>query len=703
MNHSGLSSDRSTASAPLPPIPAAPPTLVALPRRYLIDAGVRRAATAPDAPPRLRVTGRDTETGQAVFIKLSNDGESIRHEASILARLDHPGLARLLDWGMHAAGGYLILELVPGTTLERRLRDDGPARSTRQVRPLLTAMADTIGAVHAAGIIHRDLKPANVVVRPDGAPVIIDFGAARALAATDPAEATENFVSDGYAAPEQYETHGVEGAWTDVYALAAIAYRILIGTAPPPAPMRLAEEDGALPMLERIAVADPSLAEALTWGLRVEPGDRPQSVADWIAALNSGEAPADTPGLADMPTPPIAGYSLLAALPTDAADEDDGPPTLPLRRGGTDSAAPAGAAAASPRAPAAVASAKRPSRAWQALLLAAVLVAIVGWLAGPTYRRQVLKEWTVSTDGSGDAGSIGAAIARAPEGARIRIASGTYAESLVLDRPLQLEAADPAAPPVLAPTTGPCLDIAGDGTIVRGLIMRGAPPPAVASTSPGAAAATPACVRVDGGSPLLEGNQITAAGGPAIIVQDGAEPMIRSNKITDAPAPSLRIADGARPILEDNTIESSGSVLFTAGSGGTFRGNRILDAHGSAVQIAAGATPEIVGNAIERPTEAGIFVYDGGKGHIRDNDIVEAKLSGIVVANGGPDISDNRIRRSGEHGILLLAAENARVADNVIEGSKGKAIVVGADSKVELSDNRTDGNRSPEIVDLRRH
>lgn len=708
MNHSGLSSDRPRASEASPPIPAAPPTLVALPRRYLIDAGVRRAATAPDAPPRLRVTGRDTETGQAVFIKLGNDGESIRHEASILRRLDHPGLARLLDWGMHAAGGYLILELVPGTTLERRLRDDGPARSTRQVRPLLTAMAEAIDTVHAAGILHRDLKPANVVVRPGGAPVIIDFGAARGRSASEPAEAAEDFVSEGYAAPEQYQTDGREGPWSDVYALAAIAYRVLVGAPPPPAPLRMAEAGEALPLLERIALADPPLAEALIWGLRVDPDARPQSVAAWIAALATDGDTADTPGLADAPMPPIAGHPLLAVPPAEATDNDEGPPTLPIRRGAAAGTAPAYTAAAggaaSPRAPVAVASAGKRSRAWQPLLLAAALLAVIGWLAAPTYRRQVMKEWTVSADGTGDTRSIGEAVAQAPDGAHIRIASGSYAESLVLDRPMQLEAADPDAPPQLSPAAGPCLNIAGnDEVVVRGLVMRGAAAASAAVSPTGKAPAAPACVLVEGGAPVLEGNRISAAGGPAISVEDGAAPLLRGNTIVESATPSIRIADGARPTLEDNTIEGSGSVLFTAGGGGTFRGNRILDAHGSAVQVAAGAAPQIIGNAIERPTEAGIFIYDGGQGHIRDNDIVEAKLSGIVVANGDPDIVDNRIRRSGEHGVLILATTGARVVDNEIEGNKGQGIVVGADCVVDLSGNRTDGNRTPEIVDLRRH
>lgn len=708
MEDSRLSTD-SPKDSPRPPTAPVPPTLAALPRRYLIDAHVRRAATAPDAPPRLRVTARDTESGQAVFIKLSNDGESIRREADILARLDHPSLARLMDWGMHAAGGYLVLELVPGATLERRLRDDGPVRSTRQVRPLLRSLADATGAIHQAGILHRDLKPANIVVRPDGSAVIIDFGAARPLAAAASGADSEDFASEGYAAPEQYEVGGMEGPWTDVYALAAIAYRILTGAPPPAAPRRKGDDVSSLPALGQIALADPALAEALAAGLSVDPAQRPRTIDAWSAALADLDAAARGPSLADAalplhsPAPPVLVHG------RHASPLEEDPSTLPIRRTAATQNATAVTGAPAPLGAAVSVGAQRRLRVMPILALCCLIVAVVGWLAALTYRREVLGEWSVDGAGSGDARSIGEAIARAPDGARISIAAGTYAESVLLDRPLTLEAADPANPPLLAPTSGPCLQISGDGAEVRGLVMRGAPrlatPIALAAqlpTEPAKPADAAACVEIGGGSPLLADNRITAAAGPAIDVAGGATPRIRGNSIADTPTPAIRIAGDAKPTIEDNTIEDSGSVLFTT-AGGTLRGNTIRNARASAIQIAAGAAPEIVGNTIEGPAEAGIFVYDDGKGQIAENNIVEAKLSGIVVAGGAPEITDNKIAHDGEHGILVLKANGARIADNVLEGNKGHAIVVGPDCVVDMSGNRTEGNRAPELVDLRRH
>jgi Serine/threonine protein kinase len=707
MDDARLSTENPTES-PRPLATPVPPTLAALPRRYLIDTHVRRAATAPDAPPRLRVTGRDTETGQAVFIKLSNDGESIRREADILARFDHPSLARLLDWGMHAAGGYLVLELVPGATLERRLRDDGPVRSTRQVRPLLRSLAEAAGAIHQASILHRDLKPANIVVRPEGSVVIIDFGAACPLSVDRSGVDSQDFASHGYAAPEQYVQGGVEGPWTDIYALAAIAYRIVTGAPPPSAPCRIGEDGSPLPALGQIALADPALAEALAAGLSVDPAQRPQTIDAWSAALADPNSAATGPGLSDAALPPLAPTPLVLAYDRDASPADEDPPTLPIRRVAATRTPTSGTGVTAPAAAAVSRRTWRRPRVLALLAMCGLIIAAIGWLVAPTYRREVLGEWSVNGAGTADARSIGEAIARAPDGARIRIDAGTYTESLVLDRPLTLQAADPAAPPLLAPPYGSCLQISGDGAEVRGLVMQGAPrvaaPITLVAQSPvesGKPANAPACVDIIGGSPLLTDNRITAGVGPAIDVAGGASPLIRGNSVADAPTPAIRVADGARPTIENNTIDDSGSVLFTA-AGGTLRGNTVRNARASAIQVAAGANPDIIGNRIERPAEAGIFVYDNGKGRIAENDVTGAKLSGIVVATGAPEIIGNKITDAGEHGILILNAEGARIADNVVDGNKGHAIVVGADSTVEMSGNRTEDNRAPEVVDLRR-
>ena len=105
-----------------------------------------------------------------------------------------------------------------------------------------------MAAIHAAGWLHRDLKPANVLLRSDGIPVLVDFGAALPIGES---ATLETEVTDGYGAPEQYLTDAREGPWTDVYGLGAIAYRALCGRAPLSAPARLRGEAMPLAMDQR--------------------------------------------------------------------------------------------------------------------------------------------------------------------------------------------------------------------------------------------------------------------------------------------------------------------------------------------------------------------------------------------------------------------------------------------------------------------
>ena len=100
------------------------------------------------------------------------------------------------------------------------------------MRAILDGLADGLAAVHAAGLLHRDIKPANVMLRElGGAPVLIDFGAARQHVGRESRPLTK-VLTPGYAPIEQYEAEGRQGLWTDIYALGALAYTCLSGRVP---------------------------------------------------------------------------------------------------------------------------------------------------------------------------------------------------------------------------------------------------------------------------------------------------------------------------------------------------------------------------------------------------------------------------------------------------------------------------------------
>ena len=202
-------------------------------------------------------------------------------EARVLARLHHPHVVqvyRVIEaWGT----AYMVTEYVEGRSLAEALRAEGPWAESR-VLALLDALTAGLAAVHGAGLVHRDVKPANVMLRADGSPVLIDFGAAR-QAVGGRSRSVTAVLTPGYAPIEQYSEKGRQGPWTDVYALGAVAYEALSGRAPEEATERVLD-DGLRPVSEAQAVSA-GLSSAVMSALALRREDRPQSLADWRALL----------------------------------------------------------------------------------------------------------------------------------------------------------------------------------------------------------------------------------------------------------------------------------------------------------------------------------------------------------------------------------------------------------------------------------
>ena len=161
--------------------------------------------------------------------------ERFRRERQILADLDHPAIARLLDGGTTPDGApYLVLELVEGAPLtdwcdERRLDLEARLR-------LFLEVLDAVQYAHRNLVVHRDLKPANILVRADGTPKLLDFGIAKLLDvegpdAPEPTRTDLLLLTPGYAAPEQLLGRPLTTA-TDVYSLGVVLHRLLGGARP---------------------------------------------------------------------------------------------------------------------------------------------------------------------------------------------------------------------------------------------------------------------------------------------------------------------------------------------------------------------------------------------------------------------------------------------------------------------------------------
>ena len=156
-----------------------------------------------------------------------------RREAKILAKLHHPGIVRVIDFGRLENGWpWLCTEYVPGPDLETFLGNCGP-QSLRAGATLLKRMAEAIEHAHSENIIHRDIKPANTLLyRGDlKRPKIIDFGIARVLSPEATRITSKNQVigTANYIAPEQAQGREDVGTAADIYALAATAFEVWSG------------------------------------------------------------------------------------------------------------------------------------------------------------------------------------------------------------------------------------------------------------------------------------------------------------------------------------------------------------------------------------------------------------------------------------------------------------------------------------------
>src|SRR5690606_30258012 len=160
-------------------------------------------------------------------------GERFADERRILARLEHPGIARLIDAGTTPGGQpYLAMEYVEGHTLLAHA--DRERLTVEQRLRLFIEVCDAVHYAHQELVIHRDLKPGNILVGVDGRPRLLDFGIAKLVGQSEGGEGavrTQPWMTPAYASPEQVRG-GRVGIPTDVYALGVLLYELLADERP---------------------------------------------------------------------------------------------------------------------------------------------------------------------------------------------------------------------------------------------------------------------------------------------------------------------------------------------------------------------------------------------------------------------------------------------------------------------------------------
>ncbi|MBF0187812.1 MAG: protein kinase [Magnetococcales bacterium] len=215
-------------------------------------------------------------------------------EARTLAKFKHPNLVRVLTFFKHNNTAFMVMEYEEGESLfqvikRRKVLEEG------EVRGILFPLLSGLKTLHHAGIIHRDIKPDNIFIRrKDGSPVLLDFGSAR-QAMGDGDQSLTALLTPGYAPFEQYfSSNEKQGPWTDIYAMAAVLYRIIAGKVPHYSTDRssalLSEMPDPTPLLKSLGHARSHYSEALLdgidWGMKVLVKDRPQRIESWEKVLD---------------------------------------------------------------------------------------------------------------------------------------------------------------------------------------------------------------------------------------------------------------------------------------------------------------------------------------------------------------------------------------------------------------------------------
>ncbi|MDO4841007.1 MAG: serine/threonine-protein kinase, partial [Desulfovibrionaceae bacterium] len=205
-------------------------------------------------------------------------------EAKILARFRDENICSVWDYFEENGTAYLIMSYISGEPLDTVLQKcPNGVMNSGAVRLWLIPLLGALQKLHAASYIHRDIKPSNIFITYDGKPVLLDFGAARVSVGRTHGYTV--ILTPEYAPPEQSTTDiAAQGPWTDLYAIAAVAYKCLMGATPPDAQKRiLAMANGKADPLDETmpalkAIADAGLYEFISRALVLSYAKRLQSV-----------------------------------------------------------------------------------------------------------------------------------------------------------------------------------------------------------------------------------------------------------------------------------------------------------------------------------------------------------------------------------------------------------------------------------------
>lgn len=240
--------------------------------------------------PKFAARDRDTQELQPVSgsVTVGDFRRGIQQffgEAERLAAFEHNNIVRVHDVFKENNTAYMVMDYERGKTLGDLLKECGTLPE-EALLAILSPLLDGLKVLHDGGILHRDLAPDNIFIRKDGAPVLLDFGAAREAGGGQSKSVTAIF-KPGYTPPEQYISKGGnvrQGPFTDIYALSATLYHAMTGEQPRDSTTRQTAITNQTPdpvNLDSVKGYSREFVDAVRAGLVLKADERPESVDEW--------------------------------------------------------------------------------------------------------------------------------------------------------------------------------------------------------------------------------------------------------------------------------------------------------------------------------------------------------------------------------------------------------------------------------------
>jgi len=600
---------------------------------------------------------RDTELDRPIAIKVIRPEQAqapaarelFRAEARILARLRHPNIVPVYDFGTETLGGatllYLVMPYVGGGTLAERLRV--APLSYDETAKILAQVSSALDHAHTQRVLHRDLKPLNVLFDEGGAALVADFGLARLIDADSRAPALTYAGTPPYMAPEQLAM-GEGSAATDVYALGMMLHEMLIGTVPP----RMQDRDGLF--IAKLDEALPGRVRAvLVRATHHKQEERYQRASELAAAFEAIE-PARHDGRSAAGVAPADEVVVPAA---DGALED----AVRRVRPGTILRLGAGTHRLG-----------RPLRIDKALWLLGAgteTTRVVGSGEGYVLRyeaqgRLVARDLTVAHEGTMPANAVEVAQGEAD------------LESCAFTGAIKDEdgAGDPGG--------------TGNGLVVRGK-ARGVVRHCVAGGNARAG------IRVnDQARPDLEGNTCERNNSCGISYFGEGGGVARANTCAANLGHGIQVSERARPELVENTCRENGGtgIGYFGEGGGVARANICAANLDHGIWVGERARPELDRNTCRENETSGIGYFGEGGGVARAN-ICAANSYGIWVSEWArPELERNDCSSNNSSGIGYNGEGGGVARANTCAGNTYQGIWVGERAHPELVENTCRGN-----------